>query len=169
MNKMSVYKQMTTSPADLFRVLKEEIGVKTNCQPFAMKAIVALQSLGKLTESESYNAANVFLGNLQTLNQGGIIAEDYDKIDFVKRGKTICISARVEAFLRAAARKGYRITDTIVAVPKEDANTTYFEEQFSNGEIVYILKDRRLNGDRKVTAERLINNYFNKLPEITIR
>ncbi len=162
MNKMSVYKQLTTSPADLFRVLKGEIGVKTNCMPFAVKAMGALQTLGALTQNEAYNAANVFLGNIQTLNQGGIIAEDYDKIDFVKRGKTICVSARVEAFYRAAARKGYRITDKIVAVPKEDGDTTYFEEQFYEGEIVYILKDRRVNCDRKVTSERLINNYFNK-------
>ena len=162
MNEISVYRQMTTSPTDLFRVLKEEIGLKTNCMPFAVKAIKALQELGNLTQNEAYNAANVFLGNIQTLNQGGIIAEDYDKIDFIKRGKTICVSARVEAFLRAAARKGYRITDKIVAVPIEDSNTTYFEEQFYNGEIVYILKDRRINGDRKVTAERLTKNYFSK-------
>ncbi len=162
MNEMSVYRQMITSPADLFGVLKEEIGLKTNCQPFAMKAITALQSLESLTESEAYNAANVFLGNLQTLNQGGIIAEDYDKIDFVKRGKSICISARVEAFYRAAARKGYRITDSIIAVPKEDSNTTYFEEQFYEGEIVYILKDRRFNADREITADRLIKGYFSK-------
>jgi recombinational DNA repair protein RecT len=108
------------------------------------------------------NAANVFLDNLQTLNQGGIVFEDYDKTDFVKRGKTITISARVEAFLRAAARKGYRITETIIAVPLEDADTTYFKENFYNGEIVYTLEDKRIQPDRKVTAERLIKGYFSK-------
>lgn len=162
MDKMSVYQQLTTSPADLFGVLKQEIGVKTNCFPFAVKAIDSLKTLGNLTERESLNAANTFLDNLQTLNQGGIIAEDYDKIDFVKRGKTITISARVEAFLRAAARKGYRITESIVAVPEEDGNTTYFKEQFYNGEIVYVLEDRRFQGDRRITPERIVSGYFRK-------
>lgn len=162
MNKLSVFKQMTSGPPDLFNVLKQEIGLRTNCLPFAVKAMTALQSLGNLTESEALNAANVFLDNLQTLNQGGIIAEDYDKTDFIKRGKVITISARVEAFLRAAARKGYRITETIIPVPTEDGNTTYFKEHFYNGEIVYILEDRRFQGDRKITAERIINNYFSK-------
>lgn len=163
MGKLTVYKQMTSSPGDLLSVMKQEIGVKSTCLPFAVKAMEALNSLGsKLTESEALNAANVFLANMQTLTQGGITAEDYDKIDMVKRGKTITISARVEAFLRAAARKGYRITETIVAVPKDDGNTTYFKENFYNGEIVYTLEDRRINGDRKITAERLISNYFDK-------
>ena len=108
------------------------------------------------------NAANTFLSDLQTLNQCGIIAEDYDKIDFIKRGKVITISARVEAFLRAAARKGYRITDTIVAVPKEDKDTTYFKEIFYNGNILYTLEDRRFNADRKMTAERIVDKYFSK-------
>lgn len=162
MDKLSVYQQLTTSPADLFGVLKQEIGVKTNCFPFAVKAIDALKTLGNLTEREALNAANTFLDNLQTLNQGGIIAEDYDKIDFVKRGKTITISARVEAFLRAAARKGYRITESIVAVPEEDGNTTYFKEQFYNGEIVYVLEDRRIQGDRRITPERIVSRYFRK-------
>ena len=49
MDKMSVYQQLTTSPADLFGVLKQEIGVKTNCFPFAVKAIDALKTLGNLT------------------------------------------------------------------------------------------------------------------------
>lgn len=162
MGKLTVYKQLTSSPNDLFQVLRQEIGLKTACVPFAVKAIKALQSLGRLTESEALSAANVFLDNLQTLNQGGIVAEDYDKIDFVKRGKSITISARVEAFLRAAARKGYRITETIVAVPEEDSNTTYFKEHFHNGEIVYILEDRRFQGDRAVTADRIVSNYFSK-------
>lgn len=162
MNKLSVYQQLTLSPADLFSVLKQEIGVKTSCFPFAVKAIEALKSLGNLTEREALNAANIFLANLQTLHQGGIIAEDYDKIDFVKRGKAITISARVEAFLRAAARKGYRITDSIVAVPEEDGDTTYFKEQFYNGEIVYVLEDTRIQGDRRITPERIVNGYFRK-------
>lgn len=162
MDKLTVYRQLTTAPADMFYVLKQELGIKTSCLPFAVKAITALKSLGDLSEGEALSAANVFLDNLQTLNQGGIVAEDYDKIDFVKRGKTITISARVEAFLRAAARKGYRITETIVPVPEEDGDTTYFKENFYNGEIVYTLEDRRIQGDRKVTAERLINHYFNK-------
>lgn len=162
MSNLTVYKQLTMSPSALFSVLKQEIGVKSTCMPFAAKAIEALQSLGNLTEPEALKAANTFLSDLQTLNQGGIVAEDYDKTDFVKRGKVITISARVEAFLRAAARKGYRITETIVAVPGDDANTTYFKENFYNGEIVYTLEDRRINPDRKITAQRLIEGYFSK-------
>lgn len=162
MGSLTVYKQMTTSPSDLFGVLKQEIGIKSTCLPFAVKAIEALTSLGSLTESEAMKAANTFLDNLQTLSQGGITAEDYDKIDMVKRGKVITISARVEAFLRAAARKGYRITETIIAVPVEDASTTYFKENFYNGEIVYTLEDKRVNSDRKITAERLLHGYFDK-------
>lgn len=161
-NTLSVYRQLVGSPENLFDVLKREIGLKTDCLPFAVKAISNLKTLGSLTEAEAANAANVFLANLQTINQGGIKAEDYDKIDFVKRGKTITISARVEAFYRAAARKGYRITDTIVAVPKEDSDTTYFREEFSNGDIVYVLEDKRINSDRKITAERIANGYFAK-------
>lgn len=162
MKEMTTYSKMTASPAELFNVLKNEIGVKTDCSPFAVKAITALKSLGNLTQSESVNAANVFLDNLQTLNQGGIKAEDYDKIDFVKRGKTITISARVEAFYRAAARKGYQITDKIIGVPKEDSKTTYFREEFQNGEMILILEDKRINTDRKITAERIVNGYFSK-------
>ncbi len=161
-NTLSVYRQLINTPENLFEVLKREIGLKTDCIPFAVKAISNLKLLDNLTEAEAVNAANVFLANLQTLNQGGIKAEDYDKIDFVKRGKSITISARVEAFYRAAARKGYRITDTIVAVPKEDSDTTYFREEFYNGEIVYVLEDRRINPDRKIMAERIANNYFSK-------
>lgn len=162
MNNMTVYNQLTCSESSMFNVLKNEIGIKTNCIPFAVKAIDSLKSLGSLTQREALNAANTFLSDLQTLNQGGIIAEDYDKIDFIKRGKVITISARVEAFLRAAARKGYRITDTIVAVPKEDKDTTYFKEIFYNGNILYTLEDRRFNADRKMTAERIVDKYFSK-------
>jgi hypothetical protein len=94
--------------------------------------------------------------------QGGIIAEDYDKLDFVKRGKAIVPSARVEAFYRSAARKGYRITESIVCVPNDDFLTTYFKENFYNGDIIYTLEDRRINPDRTVTAKRLIDKYFAK-------
>lgn len=162
MGALTVYKQMTMSPADLFGVLKQEIGIKSTCIPFAVKAIEALTSLTNLSEQEALKAANTFLDNLQTLTQGGITAEDYDKIDMIKRGKVITISARVEAFLRAAARKGYRITETIIAVPTEDASTTYFKENFYNGDIIYTLEDKRLNADRKITAERLVDGYFDK-------
>lgn len=161
-NTLSVYRQMIESPSNMFSVLKNEIGLKTDCSPFAIKAINALKTLGNLTQTESTIAANVFLDNLQTLNQGGIKAEDYDKIDFVKRGKTITISARVEAFYRAAARKGYTITDKIIGVPKEDSKTTYFREEFQNGKMILILEDKRLNTDRKITAERIANGYFSK-------
>lgn len=161
-NNLSVYRQLVQTPESLFDTIKREIGVKTNCIPFAVKSITALKTLGTLSENEALNAANVFLSDLQTLNQGGIIAEDYDKIDFVKRGKSITISARVEAFYRAAARKGYRITETIVAVPKEDSNTTFFKETFYNGNIYYVLEDARRNADRKITAERIANGYFSK-------
>ncbi len=162
MNEISVYKQLTAAPDDVFNVLKQEIGMKTNCMPFAAKLITAMKSLTIKTEQESYDAANVLMSGLQTLSQGGIIPEDYDKIDFVKRGKTIVPSARVEAFLRAAARKGYRITDTIIAVPKEDKDTTYFKENLYNGEIIYTLEDMRKNPDRAITAKRLIDKYFEK-------
>lgn len=161
--ELTVYKQLTLGTKECLDVIKREIGMKTTCLPFAVKATEALATLDNVkTEQEQLNAANVLLSGLQTLMQGGIVAEDYDKIDFVKRGKTIVPSARVEAFYRAAARKGYRITDTIIAVPKEDFETTYFEEHFYNGDIVYVLKDRRFNADRNVTAQRLIDKYFSK-------
>ena len=162
-SEMTVFKQMTLGTRECLDVIKKEIGMKTTCLPFAVKATEALATLDNVkTEQEQLNAANTLLSGLQTLMQGGINAEDYDKIDFVKRGKTIVPSARVEAFYRAAARKGYRITDTIVAVPKEDFDTTYFEEHFHDGNIIYILKDRRFNADRTVTAQRLIDKYFSK-------
>ena len=162
MEKLSVYAQLTAEPAACLSVLRNEIGMKTSCMPFAVKLISAMKTLDIQTDSEALNAADVLLSGLQTLSQGGIIPEDYDKIDFVKRGKVIVPSARVEAFLRAAARKGYRISDTIAAVPKEDAETTYFKENFCNGDIVYTLEDRRINTDREVTAKRLVDGYFKK-------
>lgn len=162
--ELTVYKQLTLGTKECLEVIKKEIGMKSTCAPFAVKLLEALGGLtpSLKTEQDQLNAANVLLSGLQTLMQGGIVAEDYDKIDFVKRGKTIVPSARVEAFYRAAARKGYRITDTIIAVPKEDFETTYFEEHFYNGDIVYVLKDRRFNADRTVTAQRLIDKYFSK-------
>lgn len=162
MEHLSTYKQLTYGVTDCLAVIKREIGMKTTCMPFAVKLMTALCTLEPETEQDELNAANVLLSGLQTLMQGGIVAEDYDKIDFVKRGGAIVPSARVEAFLRACARKGYRITDTIVAVPQEDSATTYFKENFFDGNIIYTLEDRRINPDRAVTAERLVSKYFSK-------
>lgn len=162
MNEISVYNRLTSGTSEVFKVLKDEIGMKTTCAPFALKLMAAMKELKPQTEQEAIYAADVILSGLQTLSQGGICAEDYDKIDFVKRGGTVVASARVEAFLRAAARKGYRITDTIIPVPKEDGATTYFKENFYNGEIVYTLEDGRKNLDREVTVKRLISGYFER-------
>ena len=162
MANISVFKQLTSGTSECLEVLRKEIGMKSTCSPFAVKLITAAKDLYVPTEQDALHAVNVMLSGLQTLMQGGIVPEDYDKIDFVKRGKTLVPSARVEAFLRAAARKGYRITDTIVAVPKEDAGTTYFKENFYNGDIVYTLEDARTNPDRAVTADRLLSGYFEK-------
>lgn len=161
-NELTVYDQMKQGTNECLDVLKREIGLKSTCAPFAIKLIGSLNELTLKTQQQKLDAANTLLSGLQTLYQGGIVAEDYDKIDFVKRGNTIVPSARVEAFLRAAARKGYRIVDTIVAVPQEDNDTTYFEENFYNGDIVYVLKDARKNPDREITPERLIKKYFAK-------
>ena len=160
--QLSVYKQLTISTAECLSAIKREIGMKTTCAPFAVKLISSLNTLELDTEQDELHAANTLLSGLQTLMQGGIVAEDYDKIDFVRRGKTIVPSARVEAFLRASARKGYRITDTILAVPKEDFETTYFKENFYNGDIIYTLEDKRNNSDRVITAQRLLDKYFSK-------
>ena len=122
--------------------------------------IAALNTLDVRTQQQELAAANVFLSNMQTLIHGGILPEDYDKIDAVKRGQTITLSARVEAFYRAAARRGYQITDTIVAVPAEDAGGVYFKEHVQDGTILYTLEDTRKNTDRKITAERLVKGYF---------
>ena len=162
MKELTVYGQLTSGVQDCLSVLNKEIGMKTNCMPFALKLIEALKTLNIRTEQESTNAANTLLSGLQTLAQGGIKPEDYDKIDFVKRGGVIVPSARVEAFYRAAARKGYRITDTIVAVPYDDRDTTYFKENFYNGDIIYTLEDKRNNADRDINAQRLISKYFSK-------
>lgn len=161
-NEITVYKQLTSNVDVCLSAIKREIGMKTTCAPFAVKIMEALGGLTVKTEDEQLLAANTLLSGLQTLMQGGIVAEDYDKIDLVQRGKTIVPSARVEAFYRAAARKGYRITDTIIAVPKEDKDTTYFKENFHNGDIIYTLEDRRYNPDREITAERLVQKYFSK-------
>lgn len=162
MGQLSVYNQLTATPSELFDVLKREIGLKTACTPFAVKLIEAMRKLKPQTADEQLSAANVLLSGLQTLTQGGITPEDYDKIDFVIRGKSVIPSARVEAFLRSAARKGYRITDTIIPVPKEDGATTYFKENFYNGDIIYTLEDLRKNTDREVTAQRLADGYFER-------
>lgn len=159
---LSVYNQLILSPDECLKSINREIGMKTKCTPFAVKVIEALKTLKINTEQDALNAANTLMSGLQTLWQGGVIAEDYDKIDFVKRGNVIVPSARVEAFLRAAARKGYRITDTIVAVPVPDADTTYFKENFYDGDIVYTLEDKRFAPDRAVTAERMLDKYFDK-------
>ncbi|MEL7568087.1 MAG: hypothetical protein AAGU27_24870 [Dehalobacterium sp.] len=158
--EIAVYSQMTKSPEQLFGAMKKEIGYKCTCVPFAVKMIEALKTLDIRTEQQALSAANVFMSNLQTLIHGGITPEDYDKIDAVKRGQTITLSARVDAFYRAAARKGYQITDTIIAVPKEDAGGVYFKENFADGSVIYTLEDSRKNTDRKITADRLINGYF---------
>lgn len=162
MNGMSVYRQLVSTPDSCMKAMKREIGLRTSCAPFVIKLMSAMQELQIKTEQDGLNAANVLMAGLQTLMQGGIIAEDYDKVDFVKRGNTIVPSARVEAFYRAAARKGYRITDMIVPVPQKDKDTTYFKENFYNGEIIYTLEDRRCNPDREITADRLRNGYFAK-------
>lgn len=162
MNEISIYNRLTSGTSEVFKVLREEIGMKTTCAPFAIKLCTAMKEVKPKTEQEAIYAADVILSGLQTLSQGGICAEDYDKIDFIKRGGAVVASARVEAFLRAAARKGYRITDTIVPVPKEDGATTYFKENFYNGEIIYTLEDARKNLDREVTAERLVSGYFER-------
>lgn len=161
-NELSVYNQLTVSPEKCLSAIRREIGMKTTCIPFAVKVIEALKSLTVSTEQQALEVANTFLGGMQTLWQGGILAEDYDKIDFVKRSGKIVPSARVEAFYRAAARKGYRIIDTIVAVPEADGDTTYFKENFYNGDIIYTLEDVRKEPDREVTAQRLADKYFRK-------
>lgn len=162
MKELSVYKQMTAGTAECLAVIRREIGIKTTCMPFAVKLTEALKNLNLKTEQEQLNAANILLSGLQALWHGGVMAEDYDKIDFVKRGSTIVPSARVEAFIRASARKGYRISDTIVPVPKEDANTTYWKENLVGENIIYTLEDMRKNPDRAVTAKRLVGGYFDK-------
>lgn len=158
--ELSVYERMTSSTKELINTVNREVGIKC-CQPFAVRAFDALNSLDLKTEAEAKKAANIFLDNLQTLIQGGITADDYDKIDFVKRGNVITISARVQALLRAFKRKNFMVIDTIVAVPQDD--DIYFEEVYKDGVgIIYILKDQRKNTDREITADKLVNNYFNK-------
>lgn len=170
MSQLSVYKQLTDAPPKVFEVLKNEIGMKTNCMPFAVKLTDAMKTLTLKTAEEERTAANVLLSGMQTIAAGGIIPEDYDKLDFVKRGKTIVPSVRVEGFYRAAARKGYRIFDDIIAVPCEDSGSTYFRENFANGDIVYTLEDARKNLDREITAKRLVKGYFSRfLCRLTVR
>lgn len=160
MKEMTVFQKMTASAATLIKTVDTEIGFKC-CQPFAVRALDALNDLKLKTETEAKKAANVFLDNLQTLFQGGITSEDYDKLDLVKRGNVITVSARVQALIRAFRRKGYMLIDTIIPVPQDD--DVYFEENYKDGVgIVYLVKDKRVNTDREITAERLVSNYFNK-------
>lgn len=160
MKDMTVYGQMTSSTEALIKVLQREVGVKC-CQPFAIRIFDALNKLEIKTDAEARVASNTFLDNLQSLLQGGITTEDYDKIDLVQRGKVITISARIQALIRACKRKGFTLKETIVPVPKED--DIYFEEQYKDGVgIIYLLKDGRLQPDRDITAERLINGYFKR-------
>lgn len=162
--ELSVYERMTSSTKELINIVNREVGIKC-CQPFAVRAFDALNSLDLKTEAEAKKAANIFLDNLQTLIQGGITADDYDKIDFVKRGNVITISARVQALLRAFKRKNFMVIDTIVAVPQGD--DIYFEEVYKDGVgIIYILKDQRKNIDREITADKLISIDFLKMWQI---
>ena len=94
MAELTVYKQLKSGENECLSVIKNEIRWNISCKPFATKLITALETLDLKTEQDEHNAANVLLSGLQTLMQGGIIAEDYDKIDFVKRGNTIVPSAR---------------------------------------------------------------------------
>jgi len=160
MKQLTVYEKMTASTSELIKTVNTEIGFKC-CTPFAVRALDALNSLGIKTQAEAKKAANVFLDNLQTLFQGGITSEDYDKLDLVQRGKVVTVSARVQALIRAFRRKGYMLIDTIIAVPKDD--DVYFEENYKDGiGIIYLVKDKRINTDREITADRLVNNYFDK-------
>ena len=160
MKELTVFQKMTASTVELIKTVNTEIGFKC-CQPFAVRALDALNELKLKTESEAKKAANVFLDNLQTLFQGGVTSEDYDKLDLVKRGNVITVSARVQALIRAFRRKGYMLIDTIIPVPKDD--DVYFEENYKDGVgIIYLVKDQRANPDRKISAERLVSNYFEK-------
>lgn len=159
-NELTIFQQMTASTESLIKVVNKEIATKC-CMPFAIRALDALNSLKIKNESEAKKASNIFLDNLQTLIQGGITTEDYDKIDLVKRGNVITLSARVQAFIRACKRKGFTLIETIIGVPQGD--NVYFEEIYKDGVgIIYLLKDSRVNPDRDITAERLIDNYFDR-------
>lgn len=160
MAELTVFQKMTTSTESLENIVNREIGVKC-CQPFAIRAYDALKKLKLKDEYAAKRAANTFLDSLQTLIQGGILSEDYDKLDLVERGGVISVSARVQALIRAFRRKGFTVIDTVVPVPKGD--DIYFEEQYRDGVgIIYLLKDARRVLDRNITAERLANGYFSK-------
>lgn len=160
MNELTVFQKMKLSTAELIKTVNTEIGYKC-CQPFAVRLLDALNALKITTDAEAKKVSNTILDNLQTLFQGGITSEDYDKIDLVTRGNVVTVSARVQALMRAFRRKGYMLVDTIVAVPKGD--DIYFEESYRDGAgIIYLLKDKRINTDREITAERLAGNYFDK-------
>lgn len=160
MKELTVFQKMTASTVELIKTVNTEIGFKC-CQPFAVRALDALNDLKLKTESEAKKAANVFLDNLQTLFQGGVTSEDYDKLDLIKRGNVVTVSARVQALIRAFRRKGYMLIDTIIPVPVGD--DVYFEENYKDGVgIIYLVKDKRVNTDRIISAERLVRNYFEK-------
>ncbi len=160
MKELTVFQKMTASTVELIKTVNTEIGFKC-CQPFAVRALDALNDLKLKTESEAKKAANVFLDNLQTLFQGGVTSEDYDKLDLIKRGNVVTVSARVQALIRAFRRKGYMLIDTIIPVPVGD--DVYFEENYKDGVgIIYLVKDKRVNTDRIISAERLVSNYFEK-------
>ena len=158
--ELTVFQLMTASTEHLIKVVYNEIGTKC-CQPFAVRAFDALNELVIKNESEAKKAANIFLDNLQTLTQGGITSEDYDKLDLIKRGNVVTISARVQALLRACKRKGFMLIPTIIAVPKGD--DVYFEEVYKETSgIIYLLRDARVNPDREITASRLVEKYFDR-------
>lgn len=107
MNKeLSVYKQLTFGTKECLTAVRREIGMKTECIPFAIKLIEAMKSLSLKTTQEELDAANEVLSGLQTLMQGGIKAEDYDKIDFVKRGKKLSHSQELK---RSIARRRAKV------------------------------------------------------------
>lgn len=159
---MNVYNKLTKNQTGLFEVLKTEIDLKSNCTPFAIKVLDAFTKINPQNHQKEIDVVNAFLSGMQTLVSAGFTAEDYDVMDFVPRGGLIVPSGRVEGFYRACARKGYRFSDDIIAVPKEDESTTYFREEFYQGNIFYVLEDKRINTDRSITADRLLKNYFSK-------
>ncbi len=159
---MNTYNQLVKDQSSFLAVMKNELDCKSNCIPFAMKALTALKGAKISNAQAELNVANAFLSGMQTLISAGFTAEDYDVIDFVPRGGVIVPSGRVEGLYRACARKGYRIADDIVAVPIEDAKTTYYKEEFYQGSIFYVLEDKRFNTDREITAERIVDGYFDK-------
>jgi len=160
MAELTVFQRLSASTDQLIAVVKDELNLKC-CLPFAVRAVDALKVVAAKikTDAQAKKVANRFLDNLQTLTAGGILTEDYDLIDFVERGGTVCISPRIELLFRAAARKGYRIAETTIGVPADDLGI-YFEEAILDGRRAFILKDDRKNLDRKITVDRILDGYF---------